>query len=131
LRVPTAKRIGQVLLVGTLVAAAVVLLDAFLFADATDLSALRRGVMVGLAVGFIALVTNAVPVPPAVLIGFGLLALAVYGTGLVLAPPVGWEWLAFVVIVAFPVGLIWWGVAMLRARRTAVRAGNPDGAGGR
>jgi hypothetical protein len=120
-RVPTSKRIGQVLVIATLVGAAIVLLDAFLFADATGISALRRGVTVGLAVGIIALVTDVVAVPPVLLIAFGVLGLVVYGVGLVLSPPVGLEWLAFAVVIAFPLALIGWGITMLRARRHGAR----------
>jgi hypothetical protein len=109
---PTGRRVGQVLLLATLVAAVVVLLDAFFLADATGISSLRRAVVVGVGVGLIALVTDMVTVPPAALIGFGVVALAVYAIGAVMAPPQGLEWLAFLVMVAFPAGLIAWGMAL-------------------
>jgi hypothetical protein len=114
---PARSRVGRVLVVGMLVAAAVVLIDAFLLADMTGISKLRPGVTLGFAVGLLVLATGMVAVPPAGLIGFGVLALGIGAMGVVAAPPQGIEWLAALGMLAFPVGLILWGVALRKRRR--------------
>jgi hypothetical protein len=62
-------------------------------------------------------VTGMVTVPPAALLAFGLLALAACAVVAVLAPPRGIEWLAFVLMVAWPAALTAWGAVLLRRSR--------------
>jgi hypothetical protein len=116
-RLPELRSIGQALAVATLAAAAIFLVEVLVFAESTDLSILLRGATIGVAIGYIALVTNGFPVPPGFTVGFGVVALMVYAWGLATAPPQGAGWIPFLLAAALPVGFIAWGVAQRRTRR--------------
>jgi hypothetical protein len=115
---PAASRLQRTIFVAAAVMVAVLLLEVTLFAG-DGASALRRGLTVGIGVALISLVADRVLLSPLAMIAFGVGGVALAGWGFRVAPPQGSDWIWFVLVLAFPLGLAALGAAGLRRRDTA------------
>jgi CHASE2 domain-containing sensor protein len=110
---------------GTVIVAAVAIIDAFLFADLTGLSALRAPVAIALAAAIIMLIATGASAPPALMIAVGAVTLALHALAAVLAPPRGPGWVPFLATALVPAALVLWGIRTRRGRRTRGAATSP------
>jgi hypothetical protein len=113
------RRVARLFFSGTVIVAAVAIIDAFLFADLTGLSALRAPVAIALAVAIIMLIAAGASAPPVLMIAVGAVTLALHALAAVLAPPRGPGWVPFLATALVPLAMLLWGVRARRARGAA------------
>lgn len=113
------QRAARLFFSGTVIAAAVVIIDAFLFADLTGLSMLRAPAAIALGAAIIVLIAAGASAPPALMIAVGAVTLALHAVAAVFGPPRGPGWVPFLATALVPLALVLWGIRARRARGVA------------
>jgi hypothetical protein len=119
------QRVARLFFSGTVIVAAVLIIDAFLFADLTGLSALRVPAASALAAAIIMLIAAGASAPPVLMIAVGAVTLALHTVAAVLGPPRGSGWVPFLATALVPAALVLWGIRTRSARRARDAATSP------